>query len=51
VQAPREIQRGRNKGRIEVEVNKLRKVGNTWKPVARPVILEPNQIIGYEATT
>jgi len=48
VQAPREINQGRNKGRIEVKVNKLRRVDKTWKCVAHPVILDPTQIVGYE---
>ena len=44
VQEPREIRRGKNKGRIEVKVNKLRKTASGWAPVPRPIILDPEQI-------
>lgn len=51
VQAPREITRGRNAGRIEVQINKLcRDEAGQWKPMPRPVILYREQIRGYEAT-
>lgn len=48
VQAPRVIKRGRNQGCIEVGVNTLRKMGDKWKMVSRPVILEKEQIRGYD---
>jgi hypothetical protein len=46
VQAPREIERGRNQGRMEVKLNMLRKVGTRWKMMPRPVILDREQIVG-----
>ena len=47
VQSPKVMECGPNKGLIEVWVNRMRRVGDSYKPVPRPILLNQNQIIGY----
>lgn len=51
MQSPKEIKHGRNEGRIEVVVNAIKQVGDSWQIVARPIILNADQIHGYQSTT
>jgi len=50
VQYPREIRRGKNKGRIEVSINKLRRIDGVWIMVPRLIVLDPDQIHTFGGT-